>query len=111
MVPTPMPAPPMPMQAMPAPMYFPSGRIEVKSISRAPLDRNGGRLSMARMKRVVEIDAGEDGEHVSLQEGDQQLKRGQCHDHDHRKRRPEPAEHPGTRQHDDETAEYLQRDV
>ena len=33
--------------------------------------------SVARVNRIVEIDAGEDGEHVGLQERDQQFERGQ----------------------------------
>ena len=36
---------------------------------------NRYRLSMAWMDGIVEIDAGEDGKHVRLQEGDQQLQR------------------------------------
>ena len=38
--------------------------------------RCGSRASMARMNGIVEVDAGEDGEHVGLQERDQQFERG-----------------------------------
>jgi len=33
---------------------------------------------MARMDRIVEVDAGEDGEDVGLQEGDQEFERGEA---------------------------------
>ena len=36
---------------------------------------------MARMDSVVDVDDGEDGEDVGLQEGHQKLQRGQRHDH------------------------------
>src|SRR3981189_923104 len=74
MMPTPAPAPPMPMQAIPAPIYF----AAIGSMRRTPfrgLVRRTG--SVARMDSIVEIDAGEDGEDVGLQERDQQLERGQ----------------------------------
>ena len=47
---------------------------------------------MARVKGVVEVDAGQDREHVGLQERDQQLKRGQRHHHANRQRAERPAE-------------------
>src|SRR5438270_7918830 len=68
--PTPTPAPPMPMQAMPAPMNF----AAAGSMMRSPFamrERPG--CSMARVKRVVEIDAGEDGEDIGLEHGDQKF--------------------------------------
>src|ERR1700740_1015611 len=85
MMPTPAPAPPMPMQARPAPMYF----AAIGSMKRPPsrgLMRRAG--SVARMDSIVEVDAGEDGEHVGLQERDQKLERGQG---DHERERQEGA--------------------
>src|SRR5579871_2553763 len=47
-----------------------------------PFTSNG--LSMARVYRIVEIDAGENGEHVGLQKRDQDFERDQHHDHEER---------------------------
>src|SRR5947209_11094325 len=106
-----MPAPPMPMQAMPAPMYF----AAIGSMSKTPLCSVAGRRravgSMARVKRVVEIDAGENGEHVGLQECHEQLERGERNDHEERQRGAEPAEEARGAEHRHEGAEHLQRDV
>ena len=44
------------------------------------------------MDGVVEIDAGQDREHVGLQEGDQQLERGQRHHQRQRQRGAEDAD-------------------
>ena len=44
------------------------------------------------MDGVVEVDAGQDGEHVGLQECDQQLERGQRHGQRERQNRTDPAE-------------------
>src|ERR1051326_7692542 len=75
MIPTPAPAPPMPMQAMPAPMYFAATGSMRKLLFEV------GRLvgSVTRMDGVVEIDAGQNGEHIGLEERDQELKRGERH--------------------------------
>src|ERR1700756_3757625 len=98
MMPTPTPAPPMPMQAMPAPMYF----AATGSMTELLLEGFSG-PSVTRVYRIVEIDAGEDGEDVGLQEGDQELERGQRDHHRKRQHRAEPAEHAGAGEHDDET--------
>ena len=45
--------------------------------------------SVARVNRIVEIDAGENGEDVGLQEGHQEFKRGE---HDHQQQRNGGAE-------------------
>src|SRR6185437_4274380 len=67
---------------------------------------------MARVNSIVEIDAGEDGEHVGLQERHQRLERYQDDDHRERQHAAGPAEraHGATHQ-DDEAGEHLQRDV
>src|ERR1041384_4709540 len=89
MMPTPTPAPPMPMQAMPAPMYFAAtGSITCSLLL--------GRL-VARVDRIVEIDAGENGEDVGLQKGDQRLQREQDDDHQERPRAADPAPQPPPR--------------
>ena len=44
------------------------------------------------MKRVVEVDAGQDGEDVGLQERDQELERGQRDRHAERQHGAEPAD-------------------
>ena len=46
---------------------------------------------MAGVYRIVEIDAGENGENVGLQEGDQELERREHDDEDERQGRAEPA--------------------
>src|SRR6185312_11597422 len=68
--------------------------------------------SVSRMKGVVEIDAGQDREHVGLQERDQQFERGQCDGERERQHAADPAD--GAErdaEHDDEAREHLQRDV
>src|SRR6266567_3463663 len=108
MVPTPTPAPPMPMQAMPAPMYF----AAIGSMTRAPLvDPWMDEPLVAGMQRIVEVDAGENGEDVGLQHRDQQLQRGERDGERERQDRAERAQHTRRAQHDDEAREYLQRDV
>src|ERR1700683_521775 len=107
MMPTPTPAPPMPMQAMPAPMYFAAtGSMRTSLFAVASFEP-----SVARVNRIVEIDAGENGEDVGLEERHQKLKRCQQHDHDERQRRTEPAEHAGAGEHNDEAGKDLKRDM
>src|SRR3974390_19774 len=110
MMPTPTPAPPMPMQAMPAPIYF----AATGSITQLLLEfsRFAVRTSMARVNRIVHVDASEDGEDVGLQERDQRLKREQDDDEQERQDAGDPADdaEPGAKQ-DDEAGEDLQRDV
>src|SRR5690349_2997708 len=79
----------MPIQAMPAPMYF----AATGSMRKLLL---GCRSLVARMNRIVEIDAGEDGEHIGLQERDQELERGERDHHAERQR-------PSDRTYDAET--------
>src|SRR3954463_9799029 len=106
MMPTPAPAPPMPMQAMPAPMYF------AATGSMRELLFEVGRLvgSVTRMNGVVEIDAGEDCEHIGLKEGDQQFERGQRHHQRQRQGRAEHAENAETAEQRDKAREHLERD-
>src|SRR5258708_2046053 len=101
MMPTPTPAPPMPMQAMPAPMYFAAIGSITNSL-RFKLLTNGP--SVARVNRVVEIDAGENGEDVSLQERHQRLQRHQDDDHGERQHAADPAEHAHGAAHQDDEA-------
>src|SRR3954452_18419192 len=107
MMPTPMPAPPMPMQAMPAPMYF----AATGSITLAPSSFRVLRCGplVARVNRIVEIDAGEDGEAAGMKERDQGLQREQDDDEQERQHAADPADHaePGAEQ-DDEAGEHLQ---
>src|ERR1700679_3558674 len=102
MMPTPTPAPPIQMQAMPAPIYF---------AAPGPMENSFSRLesgpSVARVNRIVEIDASENGENVGLQESHQKLKRRQKHDHNERQRCTEPAKHSEAGEHDDKTGEDL----
>src|SRR6266436_9930540 len=108
MMPTPAPAPPMPMHAIPAPMYF----AAIGSMKRTPLRglvRRAG--SVARMDSIVDIDAGENGEDVGLQERDQELKRGQRDRQSERQYGAGPAGNAHRSQHGDEAREYFQRDM
>src|SRR4051812_43443832 len=83
--PTPTPAPPMPMHAIPAPMNFAAkGSIAITPV------RDRWARSVARVNRIVEIDAGEDREHVSLQERDQELERGERDHHAERQHAADP---------------------
>src|SRR5450759_1905393 len=108
MMPTPTPAPPMPIQAMPAPMYF----AATGSITDSFWFYSSGRALVARVNRIVEIDAGEDGEHVSLQECHQRLERGENDDHGERKYPAHPADGAQAAAHqDDEAGEHFERNV
>src|SRR5688572_21272637 len=106
MMPTPAPAPPMPMQAMPAPMYF----AATGSMTKLLFEVGFKRRSMTRMDCVIEIDAGQDREHVSLQKRDQQLERGQRHHQDQRQGRADHAGDAEPSQQGDEAGEHLKRD-
>src|SRR5580704_12363541 len=107
MVPTPTPAPPMPIQAMPAPMSFAAaGSMEISLSS-----PSGDRASMPGVYRIVEIDAGENGEDIGLQETHQQFKGGERDRHAERQDRSDPAEDPERAQHGHEAGKHLQGDV
>src|ERR1700730_13768127 len=88
MAPTPTPAPPIPMQAIPAPMYF----AACGSMGRTPfgVSRKGIGL-VARVNRIVEIDASEDRENIGLQATPQKLERSQRHRERKRQQRADPA--------------------
>src|SRR5215510_13592266 len=70
-LPTPMAATPVPMAARPAPMSLAAaGSMDVVSVLTG-LSGSAPRLELVpRMQRVVEVHAGEHGEHVGLQERD-----------------------------------------
>src|SRR6516165_2267997 len=107
MMPTPTPAPPMPMQAIPAPIYF----AATGSIIDSFVFQFGG-PSMARVNCIVEIDAGEDGEDISLQECDQGLQREEDDDHREWKHSADPADDAKARaEQNNEASEDLKRDV
>src|SRR5580704_3034281 len=94
MMPTPTPAPPMPMHAMPAPISFAAaGSIFLSSLrERQSVGGNSPDGLVSRMNGVVEVDAGEDREHVGLQECDQQFERGQRNRECQRQHAAGPAE-------------------
>src|SRR5215831_6011598 len=106
MMPTPTPAPPMPMQAMPAPIYFAATGSITNSFC-FPFEP-----SMARVNRIVEIDASENGEDVGLQERHQHLQRKENDDHQEWQGAPDPSDDAEAgAEEDDEAGENLQRDV
>src|SRR6266478_4689306 len=109
MVPTPTPAPPMPIHAMPAPIYL----AAIGSMMKLLFGEVGEkRPSVAAwVNGIIEIDAGEDGEHVSLQERDQQLKRGQRHRQGQGQGRADPTGDYKPAQHGDERGEHLEGDM
>src|SRR5262249_36331106 len=109
MVPTPTPAPPMPMHAMPAPIYLAAIGSMMKLLL-VWLVRKRPSVA-ARVKSIVEVDAGEDGEDVGLQKRDQQLERGQRHCQGERQGRAEPTGYPKPAQHRDEGGEHLEGDM
>src|SRR5712691_2659711 len=105
MVPTPTPAPPMPMQAIPAPIIF----AAVGSIRKLLFERSGA--SVARVDRIVEVDAGEDGEDVSLKYRDEQLKRSERNRQRQRQHGAYPPSNAPRGKEGDEAGEHLQRNV
>src|SRR6476620_4029459 len=106
MMPTPTPAPPMPMQAMPAPMYFAATGSITNSFEFS------GRALVARVNRIVKVDASEDGEDVGLQKGDQRLQRRKRDDHCEGQYAADPADRAEASTHqDNEAGKDLQRDM
>src|ERR1700709_2829232 len=95
MMPTPTPAPPMPMHAMPAPISFAAAGSIVSSLEKnTGVGGNSPDCLVSGMNGVVEVDAGEDREHIGLQERDQKLERGQCYGEPQRQHAPDPADRP-----------------
>src|SRR5215469_37521 len=108
MMPTPTPAPPMPMQAIPAPIYFAAvGSMRNLLFEGCLKDQ----YSMTRVNRIVEVDASQDGENVSLQQSHQQLERREHRRQSQRQGGAKPAQKSKTSEHHDEPAEHLQGDV
>ncbi len=66
---------------------------------------------MAWMDGIVEIDAGENGKHVGLQEGDQQLEGGERDDQRERQRGADHTDDSSSPEQGDEACEHLQCDV
>src|SRR5215204_7199156 len=108
MVPTPTPAPPMPIQAIPAPMYFAAIGSMRNSFSEVWSTVGP---SVARVNCIVEIDAGEDGENIGLQECHKQFKSRKRDGKPERQHRAEPAEDAEPAEHGDEATKYFQRYV
>src|SRR6478735_10557585 len=96
MLPMPTPTPARAMVARPAPMSL---------AAEASMGSSFRGRSVMEMDGVVQIKAGQDREHVGLQEGDQQFEAGEHHDEG--KRRPATDD----TQHDHEAAEHLQHGV
>src|SRR6267378_49194 len=113
MMPTPTPAPPMPMHAMPAPISFAAAASIFSSLERKKdVGGNSPDRLVSRMKGVVEVDAGEDREHVGLQECDQQFKRGQRDGERQRQHAADPADRAERdAKHRNEAREHLQRNM
>jgi len=65
----------------------------------------------AWVKGIIEIDAGEDGEHVGLQKRDQQLERSQRHRQGQGQGRADPTDDSKPAQHGDEGGEHFEGDV
>src|SRR3977135_3236750 len=106
MMPTPTPAPPMPMHAMTAPISFAAAGSIFSSLERnSGVGGNSPAGLVSGMNGVVEVDAGEDREHIGLQERDQKLKRGQ---RDGERQRPQAA-HPADRAERDGAARVADR--
>src|SRR3990172_1212515 len=108
-LPTPMAAAPVPMAARPAPMSLAAaGSIEIVSLPRLILMNSRAPPGLVPgMQCVVEIHAGEHGEHIGLQERHQDFEGGQGDGHCQRQRR-QRGEAAGAEQHDDEAAEDLE---
>src|ERR1700692_1249595 len=104
MVPTPTPAPPMPIQAMPAPMSF-AAAGSMESLLSSP---SGDRASMPGVNRIVEIDAGENGEDVGLQESHQQFKGRERDRHAERQDSSRPTADPQRPPQGHEAGQHLQ---
>src|SRR5947208_16345997 len=113
MMPTPTPAPPMPMHAIPAPISLAAAASMFSCLERKKGEGgNSPDRSVSRMNGVVEVDAGEDREHVGLQERDQEFERGERDGQRQRRYAADPAD--GAErdtEHRDEAREHFQRDV
>src|SRR5262245_37141726 len=106
MLPMPTPTPARAMVARPAPMSLAAEASILNSfrVDETRLKREAT-PSVAEMDGVVEIEAGQDREHVGLQEGDQQFETRQHNDEDERRPTAQEAHH------DHEAAEHLQHGV
>src|SRR5271165_6452679 len=111
-VPTPMPAAPVPMAARPAPTYLAAMASSCGSMRSSYGLRQFvagiiGRSVTAGVKRVVEIHAGQHGEHVGLQERDEQFERVKPDRHGEGQHCEHRGHGAGAEQHDDESAEHV----
>src|SRR5580704_3258708 len=114
-VPTPMPAAPVPIAARPAPTYLAAMASSCGSMRCSYFAGEDSRFGLMRsvtgVKRVVEIHAGQHGEHIGLQERDQKFERVEADRHDKRQNRERLYGCARAEQHDDEAAEHVERDV
>src|SRR5581483_266838 len=82
-LPMPMPAPMRPITARPAPTAFMAARKVAASIVEVLSSEwkvEARAAASVQVHRVVDVEAGQDGEHVGLQEGDEDFKAGQRRD-------------------------------
>src|SRR5688572_3516985 len=106
-LPTPAAAAPTPMAARPAPMTWADAKSMISSFVK--IER--GRRSV-QVDRVVDVERGQQREHISLDGADQQLERADAGDEDEAQNGDERAQHPlGVEAADDEAAEDLHQDM
>src|SRR5215467_10264912 len=74
MLPMPEPTPPRAMTAMPAPISLPSAVAAARSMIRSSFSLIRAMRLVVHVDRIVEVDAGQDGEHVGLKKADADLK-------------------------------------
>src|SRR5690606_13680248 len=97
---------PMPRQAMPAPRNL-AASASIWGLLLVWVREK----SVARMKGVVEVKAGEDGEDVRLQRGDENLERGEGDGGEQRQDGAEHADEAERAERHHEAGEHLERDV
>src|ERR1044071_1007798 len=81
MLPMPTPTPARAMVARPAPMSF----AAAASMDRVLLSFESWVRSVMHVDRIVQIDAGQDGEDVGLQDDDTEFEAGQCYHENERR--------------------------
>src|SRR5678816_4026946 len=100
----PTPAPTSAIEARPAPINF-AAEGSITSLPYKTEVKGESVASMMHVQRIVEVDASEDGEHIGLEESDQDLKPGESH---HEAERRPAAEEPEGHH---EGAEHFQHGV
>src|SRR6266568_5054083 len=114
MMPMPTPAPMSAIEARPAPIIFADARSIVRKLLIDDMRKTGpapSSMMFVQIQGVVEIDTGEDGKHIVLQEGDEEFERGDRNDREERHNRNQRQHATRGGKADDESPEHIEHRV